>query len=514
MILKKIIFPTIAVLLTGCINNVIPDSDSTLSFQKQRFERASQAASSFKEHKLPFVSAGTFEKPEPYPAYLNKTVFVSVQKPSSLKYFASKISSQIHKPVRISEDIYAVDSIIGGDEEEDKLDNDDDSTILVNSSNSPTEPSPLAMREVFNTSGTAVQALNEITSRFNVHWKHTDNEVLIFKLETKRMSLHLLTSESLESSFVGASTTEDNGLTTKITSKFEGADFEKYQKTLENMLSPYGKAQLLPNSGAVVVTDTPDRVSDIANFIKDENKSLTRKVALSVEVIQVQSSDDSDVGLIWQDLLANFGNVAISGSSTEPQFSQTVTGSLSTAFNGGKLTGSNLLIKALASKARVTVLTKETRMVLNNTPAPFRDVSIIEYPSETTQTVDNGVTTISSTKGTIRPGFDMNVLPRILDDNRILLNVTTTMSRALPFETITSGGSTQKFANLVQKEFKTTDIIRDGELTMLTGYINSASSASEEGTGNSGFWALGGGQSTSKSKDMLIVFVTPYLSRN
>lgn len=504
-------------LVSGCVNKTIaPEVESKMEFQEERLAHIRAESSSFKRHDIPFVAAKTFEEPEPVPAYLKKQVYLHAQAPVGLKYYINNLSNQIGMPIRVGQDIYTVDRIITEQLQNTETDSTNADTIIDKLVTANQEKqSPLAMREKLKLQGTAEQAMNSVASAFNVHWKFDNNQINIYKLETRTLRLNLLLMESMEANFQGSTTSgeEAAGLTSTIQSTYEGASFQKYNDAIASMLSPYGEVHVLGNSGAVIVTDTPEKLDAVDDFLDQENKSLTKQIALDVEIVRINSKDGSDVGVVWDSILADLGDLSLSVGSNSPELSQSTLTTATGTINAGRLSGSRLILKALETQARISVLTRETRKVLNNTPTEFRDISVIEYPSETTQSTDEGVTTITTTKGTIRPGFDMNVLPRITDDNRVILNVVTTMSRNLPFDVIEAGGTTQKFANLVQKELKTTEIIRDGETAILTGYLNSSISSTEEGTGESDMWLLGGGQSAGSNKDLLIIFVTPHISR-
>ncbi|WP_286241178.1 hypothetical protein [Neptuniibacter halophilus] len=518
--IKSALLAAAAISLAGCVDKTIaPQVENASAFQEERLDMVRLENAGFKRHTTPFISGETYEEPEPLPGFLRKQVYLNATRPLSLKYYVSNLSMQIGKPVRVGQDIYTVDTIVT-EQLQDSSSNIDTSSVdgssIIDSliTDNQKKQSPLAMQEVLKLQGSAEQALNTIASAFNIHWKYTDSDVTLYKLDTRTFRLDLQTKEIMNAKFEGATTTDtEGGMSTSLTSEVQTASFESYQETIASMLSPYGSAHVLGNSGAVIVTDTPEKLDAVDRFLKVENRHLTSQVALDIEVVRVTSTDNEDIGVVWDSLLADLGELAISGVSRRPTLSNSPVNEISTNVNSGRLTGSKVILQALSSKARVQVMTRETRTVLNNIPAVLRDISIKEYPSETTQTVNEGVTTFSTTKATIRPGFDMSLTPRILEDNRVILQLVTTMSRDLPFEDISSGDFTQRFAQLTQKEFKTSQVIKEGETAMLTGYINKNLSSTSEGTGRDDFWALGGGQASGKGKDLLVIFVTPYISR-
>lgn len=515
---QKCLFTVVlGAMVSGCVTDktITPEVNDQIRFQEARLDQKRMEQSSFKRHSVPFVSASSFEEDEPVPAYLRKDVYLHAPTPVSLKYYANNISNQIGMPVRLAQDLYSVDRIISEQSTTTTTSTETSETSSTFNSELLEKQSPLAMRESLKLQGSAQNALDQIASTFNVHWKYDKEQVVFYKLETRHLRLNLVVQEQLQTDFVGSTTSgsSQGGLTSTITSSFEGASFDAYHEAIESMLSPYGEVHVLGNSGAVVVTDTPVKLAAVEKFLEFENKNLTKQIAIDIEVVRLTSLDGSDIGVVWENAIANLGDLSLGVISNAPALSQSNVTEVTGTINSGRLAGSELILQALAKRARVSAVIKDTRKVVNNSPATFRDIRVNEYPSEVNQTVTEGVTTFTTTKGTIRPGFDMTILPRITDDNRIILSLVTTMSRNEGFETITGGGNTQRFANLIQKELKTIEVIRDGHTSMLTGYISKEKADRTEGTGKPDFWVLGGGQAASNNKDLLVIFVTPKIFR-
>ncbi|WP_299194674.1 hypothetical protein [uncultured Amphritea sp.] len=516
---KVIIAGACLAMLTGCINETIaPKVDSNLAFNEQRLEQVRMENAGFKRHSLPFVAGTTYLEPEELPLYLKKQVYIDPRTALDLKYYANNLSEQIGVPVRIGQDIYTIDSSINSDLQEssgsssavasEETANKTIDKLIVDNQK---RLSPLSMRERVFLKSTAEVALNKLASSFNVFWRYDEGSVTFYKLKTDTFRLNFLLEENLDISSTGVSGSNSGGLNTASSSKFTGGSYELYTETITSMLSEFGQVRSLPNSGGIVVTDTPDKLEIIGSFVKNENDNLLRQVAVDVEVVRVTKSDGKDVGVVWDSLLADLGDASLSVLSNTPALSQTFLNQAGITSNAGRLNGSQLLLKALAKKTHVSVVTRDTKTVMNNTYATLRDVSTIEYPSNTTVTVDQGVTTVSSEKAVVTPGFDMNILPRITADNQIIMNIVAIMKGQPTFETVTTSTSTSKYSTTTSKELKTTKVLRDGDTAMLSGYINSNLRTGEEGTGDSSFWLLGGGQSSGESRDLLIIFVTPHI---
>lgn len=511
----------VGTLMTGCIDqHVQPQVEEQQATREQQIEEFRKLQGMFKRHERPYVSSTMFEEPVPRPAYLSKRVMVSTERPVNLKYYTQLLSAQIGKPVRIGQDVYTIDAEVANDavDADATAQNLNMGTGISGASLAERNTlilSPLRMKERLHVDGTAEQALDTLTSVFNIHWKYDAEQVTLYKLETRTFPLGLLSTETLKVDYNGTVSADENesGLSTTTSSEFNGATYPQYVEAIRAMLSPYGKVNAIGATGSVTVTDTPEKLGSVEAFVKNENKTLLAQVAMDVQVVTISSRDGSDVGVIWNNVLADLGDISLSGFSNQPTFENGSPSELTATITGGRLSGTALLLKALDTKARVSVVTRETRTVLNNVPTTIRDVARIEYPSEVELVTEEGVTTATTTKDAITPGFDMTLLPRITPDNRVVLHVTTTMSRDAGFEALSTGDFTQKFYTTSTKSFRTVQVIRNSATGMLTGYINSRLSGKEEGVGDSKNWVLGGGNAESKSRDMMVIFVTPHIER-
>lgn len=519
-LLKAAVMSALMSQVSGCLlDPTVPEKiNESYDIQATRIDTERSQLAQFKHHKLPYVSGAVYEEPKPLPSFLKTSVYVDGTRSIAglgLKYYADKISRQIDMPVRIGQDLYQI-----SDDEDDNSSNrlSRHTDNIMDQADQSDVISPLDMKERLTLQGSAKQTLDELTAAFDTYWEYDNREVRIYKLKSETFNLDYLIQENETTTSVGSASSNDDensssgaGMSTSLTSTFTGATYENYQTTIKNMLSKYGSVSTLAHTGTIVVTDVPENLSDIRKFIDRENSKLTQEVALDVEVAQVTSSDGKDVAVVWQDLLSRFQDGGLSLTSAIPDLSSDQQNTLTGSLSGGSLKGSSLILRALAEKSNVRVLQRDTRTVVNNTPAQFRDIDIIEYPSVTGSSVDEGVITTSTEKGEIRPGFDMTLIPRITTNNRVIVNIVSTISRALPFDTVSNQYSTSRYSHVQKKEVKTTKVVQDGRTALVSGYLSSSLSSSKSGTGSASFWVLGGGGSTSKDRELLLIFITPHI---
>ena len=101
---------------------------------------------------------------------------------------------------------------------------------------------------------------------------------------------------------------------------------------------------------------------------------------------------------------------------------------------------------------------------LNLQPAPLQIGNVQGYlaSSQTTSTASVGSST-SLTPGTITSGFNMTLLPRVLDHDEMLLMVSINMSSKPTFQTFTSNGSSVQLPDYDAKSLSPKVKLRSGQ---------------------------------------------------
>ena len=83
------------------------------------------------------------------------------------------------------------------------------------------------------------------------------------------------------------------------------------------MITEGAKLTMSPSDGTITLTATPSDIKKVARYINEQNMRLSRQVAISVKVLQVQIADNDTYGL---DLKATFkdgvNNVVVAGSTS------------------------------------------------------------------------------------------------------------------------------------------------------------------------------------------------------
>lgn len=381
--------------------------------------------------------------------------------------------------------------------------------------------------------------LNVVTSRFGVSWKRVDGVISIFYLDTRAFNIYAIPSTIDMTSVVQSGTTSAAGVsgetgssggiagnsgstqTTSVSNKSSITD--DIAKNISAMLTPgvgrmtqpSKEGGLSSSTGTILVTDTPEVLDRIDSYLNGENKNITRQVLLNVKVLSVTLTDkDSlgiDWGLVYKSLSGKYGINLKNAFQADPS---SVSGSVSildTATGGAAAyAGSNLLINALSQQGRVSTVTSPSVTTLNLQPVPVQVARQTSYLAsvQTTNTAQVGSTT-SLTPGTVTTGFNMNLLPYVMQDNNLLLQYSINLSALQRIRQVTSGGSTIEIPEVDNRIFSQKVRLKSGETLVLSGFEQSIDTGNKQGVGNPNNIVLGGGLGSDNRRDVVVVLITP-----
>ena len=272
-----------------------------------------------------------------------------------------------------------------------------------------------------------------------------------------------------------------------------------------------------PANGTISVTATPNDIAKVAKFINEQNARLSRQVAISVKVLQVNIEDSDQYGL---NLSAAFsdGKTELDLASV-PGLGTDITENLTMAVLPGNWTV-NAAIQALSSQGTTNLVTSGTVTTLNNKPAPIQVVRKQNYISEITKTNSGGDASyydISTETEEIETGFTLDVLPRVLEHGRLLLMFNLTLSDLIQLERVdlggadTEGGDGQYIQNpIIESRGFTQEVaLKSGETLVLTGYERVENEANKSGVGSATNSLLGGTATATKNRSILVIMLTP-----
>ncbi|AOJ71190.1 MULTISPECIES: PilN family type IVB pilus formation outer membrane protein [Burkholderia] len=392
--------------------------------------------------------------------------------------------------------------------------------------------------------GTLSGLLDAACARFGVFWKFEQGTIRFFFTDTRTFQVNAIPGDSsLNASVVSGATsdgasggsqaggsgggangagsgttglTANNTANTAVNSQL--SVFNGLQSAIQSMLSRYGSSVSSPATGSISVTDTPDVLERVAAFMAQQNRSLSRQVLLNVTVLSVSLNAGDAYGIDWSlvyktvsagfDIANPFKPVSLAPAD----LSATVL-SPTSRFNGTKL-----LIRALSQQGTVRRKTSASVTTLNNQPVPVQVATQTGYLASvsTTNTANVGSST-ALTPGTVTTGFNMTLLPHVLDDGTVMLQFSTNISSLLELKEVSS--SAGRDATRIQtpdvdmRNFLQRVAMKSGETLVISGYEGANDSLDERGVGVPKMIALGGGYEAQRSREVIVILITPVTQR-
>lgn len=565
---KKLISASIAsalLALSGC---------STVNFEEARAETESEfdkIKSSYEQGRKMATKTSSVsymdgfyvsEKPfkladrEILPSFFNEKVVFSSPEPTSFQRLTSLISENIGIRIAITNDasdylenwasnreessedgLNSLDatsaSPFGGGSEESE---DSEEALPVSLTNMLSNPygnlSGSNVTFTMNHSGTLSELLDNLTGRVGLFWRWNNNEIEVFRLETKNINIDMdamaqtfEASIKSQSSFVsgnaeggGGSGQSGQGMSTTL-SYNPGAALTRLKEVIEtSMLSADGAVDILEEFGVVTITDVPPKVKKVSEFLEEMNDMATRQIAVKVDVITVTQKDDASAGFDWDAVYNGISglNASFTGNILEGagniQFGVIDTNS---AFNG-----TEGFIDLLGEFADVTAHYSGFVQTTNGSIAPITDtvkqdyIKSISTESGGDDEEGGGDSSTTIKIGEAKTGIDMTVLPQITSKNKVSLSVKYDLSELLDMRDVVTGENLVNLPTSSVKGSYIKAIIDSGKSYMIAGLSNKKAKADQSsiiGDDSPFSWLLGGKKVSNMSEEYSILLITPYV---
>ncbi|MBI6855929.1 PilN family type IVB pilus formation outer membrane protein [Pseudomonas cichorii] len=498
----------------------------------------------------PYVSIKPLTAKHGIPSNLDCDVAYRPAESVSINEIAQYISKECHLPVIVSPDALnpGVLSAPGGSG---SAPSPDSLAGLMPAGVISTPGSSMSLSSAYSSggqisnlkySGKASGLLEEVTARLGLAYRFSKSEraIYISYLETKVFDIYTFGDEqviestvksgmvtsagnsggSAGSSSSGSSSSGvsgESGSNQSTTVKLKSSILLDIQNNVKAMLSasPVGRMSLSPSTGTMTVTDRPDVISKVEDYINKMNHSITRQVLFNVKVFEVSLTDSDQLGLNWSAVYQSLNNKwGFSLSNTMPGISTSaISGSVGIVESANSAwAGSTAIIQALAEQGRVSNVRSPSVTTLNLQPAPIQIGNVKGYieSSSTTTTASVGATTAMN-PGTITSGFNMTLLPKLMDEDSMLVMISINMNSKPTFDTFTQNGSTVQVPDYDAKGLSPKVKLRSGQTLILSGFDEVNEDASKVGTGSPWWMWFGGGRSRTSTHSVLVVLITPIL---
>lgn len=363
------------------------------------------------------------------------------------------------------------------------------------------------------------QILDRISSYLGVRWRYENNRIEFFRTETRVFNVHALSLDAKTQMSLGlGQTQQDTGFVSSANTSFNTAELDVMQAIharLVPFLSRAGVMVAQAGSGsAVVVTDTPDVLTNIANYLEKENRSLTRRVRLVFEELTVAIDEKDQASIDWNLV---FTGASVVTSMVAPGLPTESAAQLGLGITSGKMSGSEAVINSLGESVQLLRRSSIPMMTLNRRPVTHAVRKTFSY-------IDKIETTpISGTNGLSVPAVSINqkeetvgslltLVPDVQDDGRILLSLAYDNTVAQPLKSVVFGdkdnplqlqqisiegnGTVQQFA------------LQPGQPLVISGFDRQQSENSKKRLATGLPAILGGGDKLNKQSTTTLLIIT------
>ena len=270
-----------------------------------------------------------------------------------------------------------------------------------------------------------------------------------------------------------------------------------------------------PSTATVTITGSRTDVDRFARWVRNISRRLQRQVQINIHVYTVTLNNDSNYGLapavIWK-YLKGLNSVSVTAPSALELASGTTPSSIQFSVGNGPFTGTQAAVHALSEVGSVRQVYSNSLLALNGHVVTVNDATNYGYLAESSgDSAIAGANTYGSQTlmpGNISAGAAIRVLPRVADDNRIVMSIVFRFIGTPTFKTITSGTESIQIPQDPETAFNQTLDMQSGATVMLLGFKNQQYSKTLEGTGSAKFWLFGGGRMRERERSITVVTVT------
>lgn len=492
---------------------------------------------------LPYVDARPMARAPRYPASFSRQVTVNEPMGVPISVMAQRVFAMTGVRVTYQSEIGGGAAVIAPSSGGAATMGDATLANLPPLANLPTLPAAATIAPsagvALTYTGDVVGLFNAIASATNSQWEYDEGgqTVQFYRFKTTTFRIPAVQGESASSASMGKlAQSGGGGQNTQISmASAEGEHttknsvWDEIEGSLKHLVSSEGVYSISPAMGAVTVRDRPDRVETVRSYLQEMTDALSRQVEVDVTIYRVLVSDADTRGVNWAGLFRDaLGRYSI-GFDTMLARPEVLSGGLSSAIIDVPLTdgngidqrwgGSQVILDALSTLGRASVVTNTSVLTANNQPAPVKIVKRTSYLAEVAQNLANsGNGDLRSTGPTLTPGMvetglNLYVLPHVMDDGkRMLLKMMVSMST---LESLDSYGNELAQIQLPQvsaREFEPLTWINSGETLVLAGFEQVDSGIDTRTPLDKRLWLFGGSSSAKKSREMVVVTIRPVVT--
>lgn len=288
--------------------------------------------------------------------------------------------------------------------------------------------------------------LDRLSSYLGVSWRYQNNRIEFYRTETRVFNVQALSLNAETDAALGLGRErESTGFVSSSNTSLK-SNKQDLMQTVYAKLEPFltQSGLIVAQTGSdssVVITDTPEVLERIADYIQSINKSLTRRVRLVFEELTVALNEKDHASIDWNLV---FSGATVAAAGAMPALAGETSASLGLGIVRDKFAGSEALIRSLGESVRLVRHSSVPMMTLNRRPVTHAirtTFSYIDKIETSPITGANGlaVPAVSVNQKEETVGSLLTLVPDVQDDGRILLSFAYDNTVAQPLKSITFG---------------------------------------------------------------------------
>ena len=291
------------------------------------------------------------------------------------------------------------------------------------------------------------QALDLVLRPLDLDYRVEDEVLRVVRrpLQTRVFEVNFVATRRVATRRVSAGSAEGGASPTALVSIDDRDFFAELERAVRPLLSAGGRAHVDRGAGLLQVTDLPERVDAVGQYLDRVVRRAGRQVRIEARILEVALPDTASAGLDWLALSRSVpALLGIGGISIRPV--------LTTRADVAQF------LVALEQQGVVTTLARPTVVTMNNQPVVIR--------------VDAGRLSVEASTGVMRPagaGVVLSMTPQVGLDGLVTLSVTPSVTTASGLGQSERGGLVP---TVTVRETDTLLRVRAGETAVLTGWLH------------------------------------------
>lgn len=490
--------------LCGCSGITQPAGQEMLGQQQQKIQGLAEARSqTFSSVPLMQVEQGYFlgvqkralTREESLPPIFDQKVVLANSQPMTLQNVAGRLSLLSGLPVRIADGLTK-------------------------------EAQVMPFHD-----GTLRRLLDSVATHYGVYWEHDDGNIRFYRVKAETFAINALsgkitihdtiTNESnaaKDSAGEGTSTGDTSGQTSQSTEvRDEMSVWEEVGQNIARIVTQNSSSEdrstvnINRAAGTVTVISTPTVLSQVRQYVDSINAKLSRQVAIEVQIFNLETSKASDVGFSLDAVFTEMNNgfaASLLGAvpGTVPAGAGSVSAMILESTRDRSLaqwSGTNVLLQALRTYGDVSLVTTGSGITSNGQPLPIQNVNRRVYLERVSKTVTSDVGTSTELQaGTVTTGFSMMAIPQILDQGRVALQYSITLSSLDELREISSGTEAIQAPEVSTRSFMQRVQMKVGSTLVLAGFEQNRAQV------GGGRGLTGAGRKGEEKHNMIIVAIS------